>query len=164
MNRKGFSLMEVMVTVVIVGILAAVAIPSYLGYVTRTRRAEAVTALQTVALYEEKAKAESGSYVSEATLIATYALKPATGSNYTPSEYYDISVNVSGAGNSEFIATATPGGTSGFTDVVGGSNPYTLIFAIRHDGSCGLSNNSAGTTFSANDDLWKSLRPPSNPF
>ena len=37
---KGFSLMELMVTVAIVGVLTAVAMPSYSGYIDRSRRGD----------------------------------------------------------------------------------------------------------------------------
>lgn len=44
-RNKGFTLIEVMIVVVIVGILAAVAIPNYSDYVTRSKTTEAVSAL-----------------------------------------------------------------------------------------------------------------------
>ena len=42
-NQKGFTLIELMVTVAIVGILAAIAIPIYNNYITKVRIAEALT-------------------------------------------------------------------------------------------------------------------------
>jgi type IV pilus assembly protein PilA len=42
-NQKGFTLLELMVTVAIVGILAAIAIPIYNNYITKTRIADALT-------------------------------------------------------------------------------------------------------------------------
>ena len=41
-RQKGFTLLEIMVTVAIVGILAAIAIPIYNNYITKTRIAEAL--------------------------------------------------------------------------------------------------------------------------
>ena len=41
-NQKGFTLLEIMVTVAIVGVLAAIAIPIYKNYITKTRIAEAL--------------------------------------------------------------------------------------------------------------------------
>jgi type IV pilus assembly protein PilE len=40
-NTRGFTLIELMITVVVVGILAAIAYPSYQTYMQKTRRSEA---------------------------------------------------------------------------------------------------------------------------
>ncbi len=47
-NRHGFTLVELMITVVIIGVLAAVAIPLYQGNVTRAKTSEADAALGTI--------------------------------------------------------------------------------------------------------------------
>jgi type IV pilus assembly protein PilE len=59
MNRKhgkvaGFTLIELVVAMVIVGIIAAIAIPSYSNYVRQSRRTEAKTALLDLASLEER--------------------------------------------------------------------------------------------------------------
>lgn len=51
MKTKGFTLIELMIVIAIVGILAAVAIPSYSEYITRAKLAETIAALSV-----EKAK------------------------------------------------------------------------------------------------------------
>lgn len=153
MGRKGFSLLELMVTVVIVGIIAAVAIPSYLSYLNRARRADAVAALQTIALTEEKARAETGQYKTEAELVNTFGLKPAAaGNNFNPSQYYDIVITVDNAtdpNDPTFVAYAAPkAGTPQEGDV---------IITIDEDGVGGRAASTAAVP-TADPNLWKSLR------
>ena len=61
-GNKGVTLLEVMIVVVIVGILATVAIPAYNDYITRSRRSDAFTALETVRAAQEMYRAEQGGY------------------------------------------------------------------------------------------------------
>jgi prepilin-type N-terminal cleavage/methylation domain-containing protein len=62
MNKKGFSLIELMITVVIIGILAAIAIPGYIGQQKKAARTEAYTNLENLRLLEEQFFAENGCY------------------------------------------------------------------------------------------------------
>jgi type IV pilus assembly protein PilE len=64
-GKMGVTLIEVMVVVAIVGMLAAIAIPAYNNYVTRSRRSDAFTALETVRAAQEMYRAEKGFYASD---------------------------------------------------------------------------------------------------
>lgn len=61
-KKCGFTLIELMIAVTIVGILASVAIPSYLAYVKKGKRAEAQGALVTFANAMEQWRLQNGSY------------------------------------------------------------------------------------------------------
>ena len=60
--QQGFTLMELMVTVAIVGILASIAIPSYQDSVRKSRRADATAVLLGLANAMERRFTESSSY------------------------------------------------------------------------------------------------------
>jgi type IV pilus assembly protein PilE len=105
---RGLTLIELLMVIVIVGVLAAIAIPTYSGYMTRARRADAKTALEQVRAAQEMWRAEKGSYcidgTAEATLRTTMGA-PAT----TISNYYTWSFTVKTA--TAFTAQATATGS-----------------------------------------------------
>lgn len=62
MNNRGITLLELLITVAIIGLLAAIAIPSYVGQQKRAARTEAYTNLENIRLLEEQFYAENGRY------------------------------------------------------------------------------------------------------
>lgn len=105
MDKKGFTLMELMVTVAIIGILAAIAIPSYTSYMQRGRMAAAYSDIQVISLLEEKAYAQNGQYTTYAGLVNTFGLKVAD-----VQKYYNLDINLftNTSTNDRFVIYAEP--------------------------------------------------------
>jgi type IV pilus assembly protein PilE len=103
-SRAGLTLIELLMVIVIVGVLAAIAIPMYSGYMQRARRADAKTALEQVRAAQEMWRAEKGSYCFDASAEAT--LRTTMGAPATAvSNYYTWSFTVKNA--TAFTARAT---------------------------------------------------------
>ncbi len=62
-NKKGFTLIELMIVVAIIGILAAIAIPNFLRYQLKAKTAEAKTNIGAIRVSEESYAAERDEYL-----------------------------------------------------------------------------------------------------
>ena len=85
---RGFTLLEVMITVAIVGILAAIALPSYSYFVTRSRIIEATTALGDIRSQMEKYYMDFRTYSNGGVCgVETQVFKPITSFNATSKNF-----------------------------------------------------------------------------
>lgn len=106
-KSQGFSLIELMIVVVIVGILASIAYPSYLNQVTQSRRTDAQAVLMEAAQFMERFYTENNRYDQDTggTAVALPAqLQESPRDSGTKS--YDITVQASTT--STYTLRATP--------------------------------------------------------
>ncbi len=102
--QRGFTLIEVMIVVAIVGILAAIAYPSYMEHIRKGNRADAEASLMQLSQFMERYYTGTGRYSKTAgqTDVPDNPAPPyPTGTNYT------FTITVGNAGTS-YTATATP--------------------------------------------------------
>jgi len=113
-KRSGFTLIELMIVVAIIGIITAIAYPSYDQYVTRSKRADAMSALMLAAQSYERYRANKYDYdTSLGNIFATQV--PVEGGT----AYYTLSNTAQASGG--YTLTATPVGS-----MAGKEGPITL--------------------------------------
>ena len=112
-RQQGFTLIELMIVVAIIGVLAAIAYPSYQRYVIKTKRTDMMTEMQNIASQIESRKLAQGRYrqVEVADFKGNF---PRTGTN---NAIYAITLSPTAVDssdgkekltNSNWIITATP--------------------------------------------------------
>lgn len=102
-RTHGFTLIEMMVTVAIVGILAAVGYPSYLEHLAKGRRADGRAALVDLAQRMERYYTERSTYATAT--LGNSGIYPST----SPQGYYTLSIIAKSA--TAFSIQATPTGS-----------------------------------------------------
>lgn len=95
-TSKGFTLIELMVVVAIVGILAAIAIPGFNEQIRKSRRAEAIQGLADLQMRQERWRANNATYGTAAQV------------GLPTSQYYTFAVTVNTG--TDAAMTATPAG------------------------------------------------------
>ncbi len=148
-SGKGFTLIELMVTVAIIAILAGIAYPSYQGYITRSRRADGFSALQQFAAAMERYYTTNGSYLGAAAgggntgaPAVPGTFQKATAPLDSSAVYYNLTIQAATA--STFTLRATPVN----------SQAGDGIAEITHTGRRGWDQNNDGDTADAGEADW----------
>jgi type IV pilus assembly protein PilE len=128
-KQRGFTLVELMVTVLIVGILTAIAVPGYNSYVRKARRADAKVALTNLAGQFERCYTRYNSYTNAGCSVVL----PITAASGTYIVDADAAATPkAGVLDQSFAIKATPQGTQAKDTACG-------TFTLNNVGTKGIS-------------------------
>lgn len=137
-SNKGFTMVELMVVVLIVGILAAVAVPLMSGRIDSSKWSEAKSAMGTIASALRSYAAEKGSFASAPSLADIGISTNDLNGTYFSSGAYAISSAAASNGQVSFVITCTaassnrpdkPSSPSTMTLTSNSENNYVATFA-----------------------------------
>ena len=100
-KMRGISLIELLIVIVIIGIMAAIAYPSYRQFVTRAKRTEAKAALLQIAQNQERFYLQNNTYTADMTQLGF----PVGAGFITDTDSYSITVTAADANDFSAVAT-----------------------------------------------------------
>lgn len=146
---RGFSLIELLITVAIVAIVTTIAVGGYRQYVRRASRVDATSALLRLASAQEKFYAQNGQYADEG---ARGAAPPAgLGIAGTERGYYDLAIGLAAGGAAVgYTATATVNAGEAQAD-----DEDCWVFSINERGLRGAESRGGDTGAAVTERCWK---------
>ena len=109
-QQRGVTLIELIVVMIIVGILAAVAIPTYRNYVLRSQRVDAKDALLTLATAQEKFYLQCNTYATAIAGAPNCGAGALQGAAASKNAWYALAIVAANATSYTLSATAAAGG------------------------------------------------------
>ena len=119
-EEQGFTLIELLVVILIIGILAAIALPSFLNQKSKANDASAKTLVRTAATAAETSATDNNGSYANVTAANLNTIEP--------------SINITSSATSAYLSSAS-----------GTSNSYTLVATSPVTGDAFTIQNSAGT-------------------
>lgn len=105
-NSRGFTLIEIMIVIAVIGILVVVAFPSFRQILIRSDRSDARNGLLELQLAQERFRTTNGSYASTPDSLQTKL--PKVGSDYfSERQFYQVQIDAGTANRAGYRASAT---------------------------------------------------------
>ena len=141
---SGFSLIEILVVVAIIGILTSIAVPAYGGYVTRSRLVEAFSGLSSAQTSAEEYWSNNHTYVGFDTVDASHPRRlPPDSSNFTftvdDATVSDSAITIKATGHNTvngFVFSIDQGGTRATLSAASGYGTSPSCWIDRKGGQC----------------------------
>jgi type IV pilus assembly protein PilE len=128
-KQKGFTLVELMIVVAIIGILAAIAMPNYTEYVNRARATEATSALADMRIRMEQYFQDNRSYAgNDAALCAA--------PNGTDTQFFAFNCSVAPAATVYTLSAIGAGAMAGYQYTIDQNNLKTSTTPDGGGGNC----------------------------
>ena len=155
-KRKGFTLVELAVVIVIIGVLAAFGVPRFLNSVERSKAAEAISYLSAVGASQERYQAREGTYASDVSMLDVTFQTPkyftigtvAAGTTGSLQDSWTLTLTRSGAsaGYGAYTVTFTQLGYDSTNSTIDGLPAINPLGTDPNGGSAAAGGSSGGSS------------------
>ncbi len=125
-KKSGFTLVELMIVVAIIGFLAVVAVPSFMRFLSKAKRAEAYVNLGTIYTAQKSHWAEHGTY--------SKTLSGKDGVGWKPEGDHHYTYGFAGQEGSNYFKGKLPADLSALSNAHASQNAFTAVAIADIDG------------------------------